>query len=391
MNKTAQWILGLTAIVLIIITASAIYRYQTDPQTQENIKLFEIKQRLKTPINAEFLGIKQYQLLDQSITVYTWRQEDTLYEAQLDEQETIIKATIYQNNTNKTVTMTPALAETLAQQRLITETKYPPGHPNLSEPTFSYYSYRPKGPNWVVQWRLHSGNYTISNIDFAVIVYTETGETQVDYNEFNEVTMIPVFDPPTISSEEAGKIAAEKYRRTLDYAIIDSVEPGAIRISSPEEFLDYVPPLTLIWHVTVRGMGVSDGVPVRRNPTYSIDAYSGEVYCGIYISVGWDEINWKSVKHPYYGSVYPQIINHTPSDYEFPLSEEEIMSLISSPSRLLRSDGNESFPIRVYDEINLADSLSWETVILELVDDRPVIASYWSKAYDWVKTGTVIP
>jgi hypothetical protein len=78
------------------------------------------------------------------------------------------------------------LAETLTQQKLITETKYSPGHPNLSDPTFEYYTYRPQGPNWVVQWKLHSGNYTISNIDFEVIVYTETGETQVNYNEFNE-------------------------------------------------------------------------------------------------------------------------------------------------------------------------------------------------------------
>lgn len=122
-----------------------------------------------------------------------------------------------------------------------------------------------------------------------------------------------------------------------------------------------------------------------------VDAYTGELLASYYISWGWDTINWESVKHPYYGSVYPRIIDRTPRDYEFPYSEHEIMLMLSNYSRLLHFEGNESFPIRVYDEINFADSYTLETVILDLVNDKPVIASYWSKAYHWVKTGTVRP
>jgi len=223
MNRAEQ-ITAITALFLVLVTTTAAYLHQTDPRTQESILLFNIRQELNPPASSEFLGIKQYDLLDNSITVYTWRQENTLYEAQIDEQGNIIKATTYQHNTNDTqITMTPALAETLAQQKLITETQYPPGHPNLSEPTFEYYTYRPKGPNWVVKWRLHSGNYTISNVDFKVIVYTETGETSVDYNEFNEVTEIPVFDPPTVSSEEAQLLATNYFKESIEYATVDSV------------------------------------------------------------------------------------------------------------------------------------------------------------------------
>jgi hypothetical protein len=286
--------------------------------------------------------------------------------------------------------MTPALAETLAQQKLITETQYPPGHPNLSEPTFKYYTYRPKGPNWVVEWRLHSGNYTISNVHFEVIVYTETGETSVDYNEFNEVTEIPEFDTPTVSSEEAKQLAARYFKESREYAIVESTRVHSIWISPPDDFF-IRPPYRLYWSVSVSGMWLDDGVPTSRAPTFHIDAYTGELISSIYIGWGWDAINWKSRSYPYYGSIYPKIIDNTPQGYDFPLSIEEVKEQLSNHSALYRSNINGTFRIRVYDETSISNSLSWDTIILEIIENRPVIASYWSASNNWIKTGLIKP
>jgi len=384
-------VLSLTAVLLLIITVSAIYIHQNDPQTKENIRLFNIKQTLGTPIDAEFLSIKQYDLLDQSITVYTWRQKNTLYEAQLDERGSIIKATTYQHNTNETnITMTPALAETLAQQKLITETQYPPGHPNLSKPKFDYYTYRPKGPNWVVSWGLHSGNYTISNVGFEVIVYTETGETVVENNEFDEVTEIPAFDPPTVSSEEAEQLAAGYFKEYMEYASAESTRVHSIRISPPDDFF-IRQPYRLYWSVSVQGMGLLGGVPTRITPVFLIDAYTGELLSSFHISIGWDAINWESRSYPYYGSIYPKIIDNTPQGYDFPLSIEEVKEQLSNHSALYRSNINGTFRIRVYDETSISNSLSWDTIIVEIIENRPVIASYWSASNNWIKTGLIKP
>ena len=390
MDNSKQRVLVLTALVLIIITMSAIYKYQTDPQIQENIKLLSIKQKLNAPTNAEFLGIKQYQLLEQSITVYTWRQKDTLYEAQLDDQDNIIKTTTYQHNTNETIKMTPYLAETLAQQKLITETQYPPGHPNLSDPTFEYISFRPKGPYWVVKWGLHSGNYSISNIDFKVIVYTETGETEVDYNEFNEVTMIPEFTSPKIGSDEAKQLAANYFKESMEYAVVESIKNHGVHISPPNDFF-IRPPYRLYWSVSVAGMGLEKGVPTSRKPVFYIDAYTGELLSSVYLSVGWDTINWKNRPHPYYGSVYPRIIDKTPHDYDFPLSIEEVKEQLSNHSSLYRDSANSSFQIGVYDETSISNGLSWDMIILGTYEDKSVISSYWTNSYNWIKTGLINP
>ncbi len=388
MNKSEQQVLGLTAIVLIIITASAIYRYQTDPQTQENIKLFEIKQRLKAPTLAEYLGTKEYQLINTTLTVYTWRQDDTLYEAQLDEEGNIFRSMAYQNNSTQ-ISMTPALAETLAEQRLITETEYPPGNSFLSEPTFRYFEFDDRGPRWEVKWGLHSGNYTISNVGFMVYVFMDTGKTTIADNDFDEITDIPEFKPPTINQEEAAQLAVKYFSESMDYTVIESTNSHGLEISSGDIFIDE--PFRLYWNIVVSGMGQIDGVPTEKSPVFMVDAYTGELLASYYISWGWDTINWKRTAYPYYGSVYPRVINHTPRDYEFPLSEDEILSMLSNPTSLLGSNVNESFRIDVYDEARFADDLSLETISLELVDDKPVIAAYWVKAYDWIKTGTVIP
>lgn len=386
--KQVDKIILLTAVILVTITISAIYLYETDPQTIENKFLTSIKHELHAPISSEFLGAKEYQLINTTITVYTWRQNNTLYEAQLDEEDNIYRSMTYHSNSTL-ISMTPALAQTLAEQVLITETDYPPGNPFLSEPTFRYFEYDDRGPRWDVEWGLHSGNYTFSNVGFMVSVFMDTGKTTIADNDFDEITDIPDYKQPTISLEEAKQLAVKYFSESMNYTVIESTINHGIEISSGDVFIDE--PYKLYWSIVVSGTGQIDGVPTRRSPVFMVDAYTGEFLASYYISWGWDTINWESVKHSYYGSIYPQIINHTPRDYEFPLSEEEILSMLSSLSTLLRSEGNESFPIRVYDEINFADSLTWETVIMGLFDDKPVIASYWSKAYDWVKTGTVRP
>ena len=286
--------------------------------------------------------------------------------------------------------MTPALAETLAQQKLITETQYPPGHPNLSKPTFEYYTYRPKGPNWVVKWRLHSGNYTISNINFAVIVYTETGETQVDYNEFNEVTEIPVFDPPTVSSEEAEQLAADYFKEYMEYATAESTRDHGIWISPPNDFF-IRPPYRLYWSVSVQGRGLLGGVPTSISPVFLIDAYTGELLSSYHIDIGWDAINWKSRSYPYYGSIYPKIIDNTPQGYDFPVSMEEAKEQLSNHSASYRSNINGTIRIRTYDETSISNGLSWDTIILEIYENRPVMASYWSASNNWIKSGLIKP
>ena len=389
--KTRKQLVAITAMLLIIITASAAYVYQTDPRIKEYIKLSSIKHQLNTPANAEFLGIKQYKLPNHTITVYTWRQKNTLYEAQLDEQGSIIKATTYQHNTNETnITMTPALAETLAQQKLISATQYPPGHPNLSEPTFEYYTYRPKGPNWVVQWRLHSGNYTIFNVGFEAIVYTETGETSVDYNEFNEVTEIPVFDPPTVSSEEAEQLAADYFKEYMEFATAESTSVHGIWISPPNDFF-IRSPYRLYWSVSVQGRGLLGGVPTSISPVFLIDAYTGELLSSYHIDIGWDTINWKSRSYPYYGSTYPKIIDNTPKGYDFPLSMKEVKKQLSNHSASYRSNINGTIRIRTYDETSISNGLSWDTIILEIYENRPVMASYWSASNNWIKSGLIKP
>jgi len=391
LKKSEQQVLSLTAFVLIIVTVSAVYTYNTDPQTQENIKLSGIKQKLNAPINAEFLGIKQYQLLDHSITVYTWRQENTLYEAQLNEQESIIKTTTYQHYTNDTnITMTPALAETLAQQKLISMTQYPPGHPNLSEPKFEYYTFRSQGPNWVVQWKLHSGNYTISNIGFEVLVFTETGETSVNSNKFNEVTQIPEYAPPKISHIEAEQLAADYFKESMEYTTVKSTRAQGVQISPPDDIF-IQPPYRLYWSVIVSGIGMEDGVPDSRRPVFHIDAYTGELLSSYYISIGWETINWMRSSYPYYGSVYPKIVDKTSRDFDFPFSSEEVKEMVLNHSALYRVNSDGSLRIRVKDEVSISNDLSWDTIILGTIENKPVVASYWTASYNWIKTGLINP
>ena len=82
MSKINQTIV-LTAILLIVITATAIYIHETDPQTIEDRQLRQIQQEIMVPETATYLGKHVYNVTDQIITVYTWKKQNTLFDAQI--------------------------------------------------------------------------------------------------------------------------------------------------------------------------------------------------------------------------------------------------------------------------------------------------------------------
>ena len=387
MSKVNQTIV-LTAVLLATITLAAFYIHETDPETAQNRLLFNIKQELETPETATFLGVKQYELINTTLTVYTWKQNNTLYEAQLNEENTILETAVYQHN-ETIISMTPVLAKTLAEQLLIMETDYPPGSRFLSEPSFRLHKFDDRGPRWIVEWGLHSGNYTISNVGFTVYVFTETGKTVIADNDFEEITDIPDFDPPIISEGEATQLAMKYYSESMDCTIIESTKNDGLEVSSGDIFIE--DPFRLFWSVYVSGMGQKDGIPTKRSPMFMVDAYNGELLASYYISWGMDTINWRRNNHPYYGSMYPRIISNTPHDYKLPLSEEKVRSVLAETVYQHGFCLNNTFLVKVYNETKLANDYAWDSIIVELIDGKPVIAGYWANAYDWVKTGTVLP
>ena len=82
MNRTDKIIL-VTAVLLATITISAIYLYETDPQTIEERKPRQIQQEIEIPETATYLGKHVYNVTDQIITVYTWKKQNTLFDAQI--------------------------------------------------------------------------------------------------------------------------------------------------------------------------------------------------------------------------------------------------------------------------------------------------------------------
>lgn len=97
LNKINQTIV-LTVILLATIIITAIYIHETDPRTIENRLLFNMKKELGTPDTAEYLGMRTYNISNEISTVYSWRNQTTLYEAQITPEGTI-----------KTHTYTPSL------------------------------------------------------------------------------------------------------------------------------------------------------------------------------------------------------------------------------------------------------------------------------------------
>ncbi len=67
------------------------------------------------------------------------------------------------------------------------------------------------------------------------------------------------------------------------------------------------------------------------------------------------------------------------------------MKQLSNHSALYRSNLNGTIRIRVYNETNISNGLSWDTIILGSYENKPVIASYWTNSYNWIKTGLINP
>ncbi|MBW1723400.1 MAG: hypothetical protein JRJ78_15255 [Deltaproteobacteria bacterium] len=133
-----------------------------------------------------------------------------------------------------------------------------------------------------------------------------------------------------------------------------------------------IPPNALVWIIEVCGMGYENGNMVHRTTICSIDAHTGENYVGISVGGG---AMWSMGSYPYYGSAYPLTTRCFPHGYEFPVTLGEAKGLI----------------IR-YALGGLPQGVAWENIILTLVDEtQPLIVSFWVRAYDEFKTGTLNP
>ena len=125
MNKSEWQVLGLTALVLIIVTASAVYVNQTDPQIRERNQLQQVRQILNTPSSAEYLGKHTYNISNEMNIVYTWKDQTTLYEAQITPEGTI-KTYIYTLQSDElNATMSPLLAQTFSERLFIGRNRDP--------------------------------------------------------------------------------------------------------------------------------------------------------------------------------------------------------------------------------------------------------------------------
>ena len=223
---------------------------------------------------------------------------------------------------------------------------------------------------WRLNWGLKLANYTVLGADFSVRVFTLTGKATMHHNSFNRTLDITVPPPPTITEEQAIKIAAESYLKQLEYPVIQSNTSRGLGITMPG-FND-VPPNALVWSIVVSGMGYEKGNMVHASTAYSIDAHTGENYIGITVGSGAD---WSFGSYPYYGSAYPITLINYPYDYQFPVTLKEAKLYIFNHSLQ-----------------GIPDRLAWEYIILQLDEENhPIIASYWTRTSGEYKTGTLAP
>ena len=370
MNKSEWQVLGLTALVLIIVTASAVYVNQTDPQIRERNQLQQVRQILNTPSSAEYLGKHTYNISNEMNIVYTWKDQTTLYEAQITPEGTV-KTYIYTLQSDElNATMSPLLAQTLSERLFIDETETLPRYFEVTGPTYTYTeNYFDQGGLWRLNWRLKLANYTVLGADLGVQVFTLTGQATMYHNSFNRTLDITVPPPPTITEEQAIAIAAESYRKQLEYPVIQSNTSRGLGITMPG--FD-TPPNALVWSIVVSGMGYEKGNMVHASTIYSIDAHTGENYVGITVGSGAD---WSFGSYPYYGSAYPITLCNYPYDYQFPVTLKEAKLYIFNHSLL-----------------GIPDRLAWEYIILQLDEENhPIIASYWTRTSGEYKTGTLAP
>ena len=372
MNKSEWQVLGLTALVLIIVTASAVYVNQTDPQIRERNQLQQVRQILNTPSSAEYLGKHTYNISNEMNIVYTWKDQTTLYEAQITPEGTI-KTYIYTLQSDElNATMSPLLAQAFSEKLFTDEIKILPDYFEVTGPTYTYSrNYFNQGGLWRLNWGLKLANYTVLGADFSVRVFTQTGKATLHHNSFNRTLNITLPPPPTITEEQAIKIATDSYLKQLEYPVIQSSTSRGLGITIPG--FD-TPPNALVWNIVVDGMGYGKGYMdmVHTSTYYLIDAHTGENYIGITVGSG---ATWSMGSYPYYGSAYPITLYNYPYDYQFPVTLKEAKHYIFNHSLQ-----------------GIPDRLAWEYIILQLDEENhPIIASYWTRTSGEYKTGTLAP
>ena len=362
-------IVAFTAIFLLIITISAVYIHQTNPQTEKNLELIQARQKSNAPPTAKYLGKHIYNISDQPIVVYTWKNQTTLYETQVSSDGSIKTDTYELKGREENCTISPYIAETIALLSLENMTQYYSGHEMLTGPEYDYYqNYFNKGQLWCITWGLQKDGYPIMAARFVVRVYAETGEIHSIDNRF-QVGEIPSIESPKITEPEAIQIAEEAFMQSMEYPVIQGTESRGLKLSLGDEIMG-LQPYQLYWIIHVYGIGIEDGHMVSTGTSYLIDAIDGTLKGGISAGSG---VIWSLGNYPYYGVAYPTIHHLYPYDFTFPVNFSEARLLIFNHSL-----------------IGLPENLAWEGIYLEHEYNVSFVTSYWSRAYNGIKTGILV-
>lgn len=263
----------MVCLLLLLITVLTLYNYR-DEISEETLKI-KARDKLKIPPTASYLGLRTYNTSKGPVKVTTWKENITLYEAIYDQANDMILAntlTLGREEVNSTIT--PALATMIAEATLLNETRFPPGHPMLSEPSVTFERYFTDVGSWRVGWNLHVGNYSILGACFAVRVNSVTGRPRVYIDAFRGVEEVSPPSPPTTTEVEALEVARAAFLDSLDSAAIDYAKVRDLGLTAPG-LLDE--PYRLVWEVVVRGTGVENGRSVSCSSVYIIDAYDGAI------------------------------------------------------------------------------------------------------------------
>jgi hypothetical protein len=195
----------------------------------------------------------------------------------------------------------------------------------------------------------------------------DTGEVYWVKNHFDIGELLPVA-PPQITETEAISIAEEAFKRSMNYTVVLGKESRGLELSSGNPINDLAPN-RLYWGITVSGVGVDRGHMAHVFTGYTIDAINGSVYGGVTVGSG---VTWSHGVYPYYGLAYPKTVERYTFKTLFRVNVSEVRHLIFNHS-LIGLKG-----------------LAWEGIYLEDMDNASVVTSYWARAYNRIKTGSLI-
>jgi len=362
--------LTLTYVVLIVVVVAGVYQFHQTGRIDEWLADIRARRTVNPPPDAEFMGVREFNISNSEYSVYAWRYNDTLYEVILDADYMIVDSTVYmlgEEEVNSTIT--PMLAEMISVPLLVGKTDFYPGHPMLSNVSvFFEPMIGSRSGMWRVGWGLHVSNYTIHGAYFAVRVNAETGRGRVYINAFNVTQDISVPEPPRITGEEALESAKEAMLGSLEYPVITSAKIREIGLTSPG--FDLWVSYELVWVVYVNAIGVENGNMVWVSTVYFVDAYTGETSYGLTVGGG---IGWKEGRYPYYGSAYPTIIEAYPHDYVYPASMDEVWDHIYNNTI-------DTVP----------GGMAIEKIVLTAPEyTNPRIIVYWTRGFNGYKAGAI--